>query len=85
MTLLTSMYQQLQGQCFKKCVDDNDVAFMTINEGKCFRNCMTKMSYFHPTLRRNLEGARFYELDAETKAKREELGVPEPDFTLGFD
>ena len=85
MTTFASLYQQLHGGCFARCVEDNDQAFMTITEGKCFRNCMTKMSYFYPTLRKNLENSPYHAIDAETRAAREELGIPQPDYSLGFD
>ena len=50
MHLLTTFYTNMQDACFDKCAEDNDFTFLSIREGKCFRNCVTKASYYYPTL-----------------------------------
>ena len=85
MTLLSSMYQNIQSACFDKCVEDNDEPFLTIKEGKCYRNCITKISYFYPTLHRNLENAKFHDLNKETREARIDHGVPQPSWHLDLD
>ena len=47
----------MQG-CYKKCVEREDVPFLTVPEGLCFRNCITKMAVFMPTLRENMENTQ---------------------------
>jgi hypothetical protein len=53
----------LTDNCFAKCEQANEAPFMTVSEGLCFRNCITKFNAFYPTLKSNLVDApfRYYE------------------------
>lgn len=48
------MSEVLQENCFEACGDKAELPFLSVQEGLCFRNCITKFSVFYPTLRRNL-------------------------------
>ena len=52
---LASLTTHLHGSCFDYCTDRTDVPFMTIKEGLCFRNCITKFSVWYPTLGANIQ------------------------------
>ena len=52
--LLTSFYSSMHDACFDKCSSNNDLTFLSIQEGRCFRNCLTKVSYYYPTIKTNL-------------------------------
>ena len=54
------MSEALHESCFGICATQQpDLPFLSVSEGLCFRNCITKFSVFYPTLRRNLESADF--------------------------
>ena len=59
MHMLTTFFTNMQDSCYDKCAEDNDFTFLSIREGKCFRNCITKVSYYYPTLKTNLKDASF--------------------------
>ncbi|TNV75841.1 hypothetical protein FGO68_gene12114 [Halteria grandinella] len=50
----------LQENCFDLCINKSaDLPFLSVGEGLCFRNCITKFSVFYPTLQANLASADF--------------------------
>ena len=36
--------------CFQKCAAREDVPMLTVKEGLCFRNCITKLGSFVPSV-----------------------------------
>ena len=56
---LANLTRAVHGNCFDICGQRTDVPFMTVQEGLCFRNCVTKFSTWYPTLRGNLENSSF--------------------------
>ena len=80
--MLTSLYENVHDACYDKCAQSNDLTFMSIQEGKCFRNCITKFSYFYPSLTANLKDASFREQDKLTEDLLKNAGVMTPDISL---
>jgi hypothetical protein len=54
---LSNLAEMFTDQCFTKCSEVEDVPCLTIQEGLCFRNCMTKFCTWYPTLKANLVDA----------------------------
>lgn len=48
--------------CFKVCTQRTDVPFLTVQEGLCFRNCLTKFAVYLPEFNRAMKdtNASFY-------------------------
>ena len=80
--MLTTLYENVHDSCYEKCAQNNDLTFMSIHEGKCFRNCLTKFSYFYPTLKANLMDASFRDQDKLTEEILNANGIYTPDLTL---
>ncbi len=60
------MSEALHENCFGICANQQpDLPFLSVGEGLCFRNCITKFSIFYPTLRQNLETADFHHYDQQ--------------------
>ena len=58
------MTEALHENCFDICATKApELPFLSLQEGLCFRNCVTKFSVFYPTLRTNLETADFHHYD----------------------
>ena len=58
--ILGFMSEALHDNCFGLCATKApELPFLSVPEGLCFRNCITKFSVFYPTLRRNLETADY--------------------------
>ena len=59
---LTHFTRAIGPNCFDSCAEKADMPFMSVKEGLCFRNCITKFSSWFPTLRGNVEnaGASYY-------------------------
>ena len=54
------MTEVLHENCFEACANNkSDLPFLSVTEGLCFRNCVTKFSVFYPTLQANLATADF--------------------------
>ena len=54
------MAEVLQDNCFDLCNNEgSDLPFLSVPEGLCFRNCITKFAVFYPTLQQNLAHADF--------------------------
>ena len=57
---LAYMTEALHENCFAVCGNkQDDLPFLSVAEGLCFRNCVTKFSVFYPTLQANLASADF--------------------------
>ena len=56
---LGHMAEELHNTCYDMCYEDTGLPLMTLPEGKCFRNCITKFSVFYPTLKDNMEHSSF--------------------------
>lgn len=56
---LGHMAEALHENCFEICGNKSELPFLSVQEGLCFRNCMTKFAVFYPTLRQNLDHADF--------------------------
>jgi hypothetical protein len=50
----------LNDRCFEVCEKPTDLPFLSVQEGLCYRNCISKFSVFYPTLGRNLKHADFH-------------------------
>ena len=81
--MLTTFFTRVQDACYDKCDTHNDLTFLTIQEGKCFRNCITKMNYYYPTLQTNLRDASYKYQDEMTEKIRVKQGRPTPDLSFG--
>jgi hypothetical protein len=46
--------ETIQEQCFTKCAQHDEIPLLSLQEGYCFRNCVTKISSFYPSLQNNL-------------------------------
>ena len=58
---LSNLSEVFMSNCFNKCHEDEETPFLTISEGLCFRNCMTKFCVWYPTLKRNMpDSAAFF-------------------------
>ena len=58
------MTEALHENCYDICATKApQLPFLSVQEGTCLRNCITKFSVFYPTLRNNLATAdyRHYE------------------------
>ena len=54
------MSEALHENCFDLCATKApELPFLSVQEGVCMRNCVTKFSVFYPTLRVNLEHADY--------------------------
>ena len=54
------MSEALHDNCFDICATKApELPFLSVQEGTCMRNCITKFSVFYPTLRINLEHADY--------------------------
>ena len=52
--------ESLHENCFDLCATKApELPFLSVQEGTCLRNCITKFSVFYPTLRNNLATADF--------------------------
>lgn len=51
--------ERLHDTCVDVCGDKANLPFLSLQEGLCFRNCLTKFSNFFPTLQPNLQSAEF--------------------------
>ena len=52
--MLTTMAENLHDSCYEMCTEPNDLTFLSLQEGKCFRNCFTKFNYFQPSMTKNI-------------------------------
>ena len=54
------MTEALHENCYDICATKApQLPFLSVQEGSCLRNCITKFSVFYPTLRNNLATADF--------------------------
>ncbi len=51
--------KNLHDQCFVKCSNKNDLSYLTMQEGLCFRNCLNKFNNWYPRLAQQTENAAF--------------------------
>ena len=82
MTSLTSFMMNANFACYDKCNTVNDLTFMSIKEGKCYRNCISKLNYYMPTIRPAIEGTAYEMLSFENNMLRAKLGRPNPNLSL---
>ena len=67
------MSEALHENCYDICATKApELPFLSVQEGTCMRNCVTKFSVFYPTLRNNLENAdyRHYEKQLLTEVAK---------------
>lgn len=71
------MSEVLNDNCFDICDKQTELPFLSVQEGLCFRNCISKFSVFYPTLGRNLEHAdfRFYNDKYMEEAQKKYSGL----------
>ena len=77
--LFNSLMQQAYFSCYDSCKENNELTYLSIKEGKCFRNCITKVGYFYPTLNFNLRDASYRTQQELSEDIRRDLGRPSPD------
>ena len=54
------MSEALHENCYDICGNKApELPFLSVQEGSCMRNCITKFSVFYPTLKVNLEHADY--------------------------
>lgn len=60
--IIGHMAEELHTECYDICAFDTQLPLLSMPEGKCFRNCITKFSVFYPTLQNNIQhsAASFY-------------------------
>lgn len=49
-TRLASFYDNQHYSCLSQCETASDLTFLTLREGKCYRNCVTKSMYLYKSL-----------------------------------
>jgi len=64
---------ELHDQCFTKCTTKNDLSYMTVAEGLCFRNCLNKFNNWYPRLNEQTQDAAFKTYWGLTKELEGEL------------
>ena len=58
--LLGHFSEVLHENCFEACATKApELPFLSVQEGLCFRNCVTKFSVFYPTLQVSLQNSDF--------------------------
>ena len=57
---MTDFSRSVHMNCFDSCAQRQDVPLLTVGEGLCFRNCITKFSTWLPTVEGNLQNAAFH-------------------------
>ena len=55
LTLAASFMEHTHDRCFDMCEQANDLTFLSIPEGKCFRNCITKIGYLLPAVHKSFQ------------------------------
>ena len=65
-TMSSFMRHSVHG-CFQKCAQRTDVPMLTVKEGLCFRNCITKLGSFVPTVNASMQGTSAEHYDALTQ------------------
>jgi len=71
---LGHMMEHLQAECLGVCEQDNMVPILSLQEGFCLRNCMSKFSNAYSLLGRNMESTNanyLYNEYMETQAKKD--------------
>ena len=71
--------------CFEKCATDNDLTFLSIQEAKCFRNCIAKYSYFYPSLSFNLRDSGFMYQSRVNENLKKKHGIPTADMSIDIE
>ena len=67
---LGAMSEALHSNCFELCATRApELPFLSVQEGLCFRNCLTKFSVFYPTLKQNLESADYHHYNQQFVAE----------------
>ena len=68
--------------CYDTCAEDNELTFLSVPEGKCYRNCVTKISYLHPILVDNMQDTGVAHQIAKNEELRRKLGRPTPNLSV---
>ena len=85
---MTSKIEHTQDACYDMCEQDNNLTFLGIQEGKCFRNCVTKIGYMVPALQKSFthgDQPSFAYQQSLTAQLREKYGKPLPNLSLMSD
>ena len=75
-TANTQWMEAAHGGCLELCEQNNDLTFLSISEGKCFRNCLSKLNFLTPTFQISYINSGYHMKYNEYKAEREEMGYP---------
>ena len=49
----------LHEQCYVKCSERQDLPYLSMQEGLCFRNCLNKFNNWYPRLGEYTQGAAY--------------------------
>ena len=56
---LASFLENVHDSCYQQCSTNNSFTFLSVKEGKCFRNCITKVTYHHPSLKMSVRDTAY--------------------------
>ena len=68
--------------CYDVCQQENELAFLSIQEGRCFRNCISKLSFFYPSLNKSLVGSGYQNTEQELEEYRNSKGYFTPNLDI---
>jgi hypothetical protein len=55
--------------CYAKCATRDDVPMLTVKEGLCFRNCITKLGSFLPSMNQSMQGTSAIHYNNQSQIK----------------
>ena len=77
-TWLSQWHENASEACFEKCVENNELTFMSVQEGMCLRNCVIKLNYMIPELERRLRSSPWHDEFKKYRDYKESKGYKEP-------
>ena len=79
---LATFLESVHDACYLQCGVNNGYTFLSVKEGKCFRNCITKVAYHQPALRESAQESAYIFQNLENDELRAKLGRPNPDLRI---
>ena len=83
MTDTTHWLESAHNACFDVCEQNNELTFLSIQEGKCFRNCISKLNFLTPHFGKQYIGTAFEQRWNDYREARADAGYPEVNFNFG--
>ena len=74
----TQWMEAAQEGCFDACEQPNELTFLSIPEGICLRNCVTKLNYLMPMLDRRVQNSSWIEEYERLQDYRKSKGYLNP-------